>query len=111
MINDRCIVRRWLKKGMTFLLVTVCAGCTLMSSPAHALPVSPNASVYTYFVINGIARGSMMTGKLHPKDVKPLVAVDEQARRIIMYNLQHQTMRSDHQADIILEHYLSLIPR
>lgn len=89
----------------------MCAGCAFTSTPARALPVSPNASVYAYFVLNGMVRGAVMTGKLHPKDVKPLMAVDEQARRTIMYNMHHQTMRSDYQTTVILERYLSLIPR
>lgn len=99
------------KKGGSLTLAAVLAGCAFISAPVRAAPVSPNAPVYVYFILNGIVRGSMMTGKLHPKDVHALMAVDEQARHIITQDVQHQTMKNDHQADVILERYLSLIPR
>ncbi|PHI95244.1 hypothetical protein BG621_07380 [Parasaccharibacter apium] len=77
---------------------------------AFGIPISPNAHLYTYFVINGMARGEFMLGRLRQKDMPVLIHMDEVTRKIILHNLSAQTIRSDFQADQVLKNYLDLFP-
>lgn len=75
------------------------------------VPISPNAHLYSYFVINGMARGAFMLGKLRQKDMPTLIQIDEVTRKAVLHNMNTQTIRSDFQADQVLARYLELIPR
>lgn len=78
---------------------------------AFGVPLSPNAHLYSYFIINGMARGAFLMGRLHQKDMPALIQMDEQTRKVMIHNLDSQTIRSDFKADQILTRYLSLIQK
>lgn len=78
-------------------------------SAAFGVPLSPNAHLYSYFIINGMARGAFLLGELHQKDMPALIQMDETTRKAVLHNLDSQTIRSDFRAEQILTRYLDLI--
>ncbi|UPO80392.1 hypothetical protein DTQ13_09030 [Parasaccharibacter sp. TMW 2.1888] len=76
---------------------------------AFGVPLSPNAHLYSYFIINGMARGAFLLGQLHQKDMPTLIQMDEVTRKAVIHNLDSQTIRSDFRAEQILTRYLGLI--
>lgn len=106
-----------LKKTLRFFSLVAVLPALMVASPstkaeggAFGVSLSPNAHLYGYFIINGMARGALLTGKLQQKDLQLLVQADETARKIVLHNLNMQTTRSDFQADQALAYYLNLLP-
>lgn len=93
------------------LLVGVSASAVKADDSAFGVPLSPNAHLYSYFIINGMARGAFLMGRLHQKDMPALIQMDEQTRKVMIHNLDSQTIRSDFKADQILTRYLGLIQK
>lgn len=85
------------------------AGSARAEGAAFGVPLSPNAHLYSYFIINGMARGAFLLGKLHQKDMPVLIQMDETTRKAVLHNLDSQTIRSDFRAEQILTRYLGLI--
>ena len=87
------------------------AGHGKAEDSAFGVPLSPNAHLYSYFIINGMARGAFLMGKLHQKDMPVLIQMDETTRKAVLHNLNSQTIRSDFSADQVLARYLGLIQK
>lgn len=96
--------------GVT-LSVGLWGGHVRADDAAFGVPLSPNAHLYSYFIINGMARGAFLMGKLHQKDMPVLIQMDEATRKAVVHNLDSQTIRSDFRADQILTRYLGLIQK
>nr|WP_294918310.1 hypothetical protein [uncultured Neokomagataea sp.] len=98
------------------LFLTFSMGCaTLQPTPTIT---SPNAPLYTYLIIHGIARGAFITGKLHSNELDHVIALDHTARQTVENALQahHQNHNStpsanDAQATRALSDLLSYIER
>lgn len=78
---------------------------------ADSVPISPNARLYTYFILVGMARGSIITGHLKRRDLPPLLAIDQKTRSAILQHMRHPTIRTEYDADQKLSLYLAAIPR
>lgn len=96
---------------MAALVLTgaVSIGPARAESTAFGVPLSPNVHLYSYFIINGMARGAFLLGKLHQKDMPLLIQMDETTRKVVLRNLDSQTIRSDFKAEQVLTRYLDLI--
>ncbi|MBR0559650.1 hypothetical protein [Neokomagataea anthophila] len=98
------------------LLLISSLGCaTLQPKPVIA---SPNAPLYTYLIIHGIARGAFITGTLHSNDLDHVIALDHTARQTVenalKKHLQHHDSApntNDIQATKALSDLLSYIER
>ncbi|MXV43560.1 hypothetical protein GS501_00510 [Saccharibacter sp. 17.LH.SD] len=87
-------------------------GCTTAgSTPSYSVEISPNARVYTYLILNGMARGAAMLGKLPERKGVALMGVDEKARVLLAKGLKSPGMRNDAQTDRALEDLLAAIPQ
>lgn len=93
------------------LIAGLFTGHVKADDSAFGVPLSPNAHLYSYFIINGMARGAFLMGTLHQKDMPVLIQMDETTRKAVLHNLDSQTIRSDFRADQILARYLGLIER
>lgn len=97
-----------------FMLSSV--GCTIASSNAHknndeniTVPISPNARLYSYFILVGAARGEIMVGHLKKRDIPLLLSVDREARNVILNNMRFPSSKTDYEADQKLIAYLLMI--
>lgn len=100
--------------GRVSMAALVLAGAVFIGparaeSTAFGVPLSPHVHLYSYFIINGMARGAFLLGKLHPKDMPVLIKMDEITRKVLLCDLDSKTIRSAFKAEQILTRYLGLI--
>ncbi|QDH15849.1 hypothetical protein E3E11_08285 [Oecophyllibacter saccharovorans] len=98
--------------GTIVLFMGASIGCTTAQERGEeGIPMSPNARAYAYFIVNGMVRGSMVSGYLTHQELPALLQADREAREAIERNLRNPSEKSDFRADQLLAHYIGLIPK
>ncbi|QDH14193.2 hypothetical protein E3E12_08340 [Formicincola oecophyllae] len=73
--------------------------------------VSPQARLYAYFVVNGMARNALLSRRLGATDMPTLLKVDNAARHALENAINHDMAPSENmQVDKALSRYLAEIP-
>lgn len=94
------------------LLMGATIGCTTAQErdDDESAPMSPNARLYAYLIVNGMARGAFLSGHLTRRDMPALVEIDQKTRVALERNLHHPSTQQDFQIDELLARYIGHIP-
>lgn len=65
------------------LFLTCTSGCVGHQPRPQPVMTSPNAPLYTYLIVHGIARGALMSGKIHSNELDHLIALDHTAQHAV----------------------------
>ncbi|GBR55277.1 hypothetical protein AA106555_1979 [Neokomagataea thailandica NBRC 106555] len=111
------------RKGLTLAAILVfgpasLSGCSDLQTRYQSISTSPNAPLYTYLIIHGMARGALMSGQIQPKDLTDLIALDHKAQSAVMRALQTHIQKhdmkpgqADTDADTALSAFLAYVSR
>ncbi|EHH68446.1 hypothetical protein [Gluconobacter morbifer] len=91
-------------------VLLVLGGGLLSSCAIHpqieGVAPSPNARLYSYLIVHGMARGAIMTRQITPENIRQLVALDRNAQIAAINAMRLQNRAGNRQADATLEDLL-----
>lgn len=96
---------------VALLMLSSSVSCSMAARKDEDVSVafSPNAPLYNYFILVGMARGEIMVGHLKKHDLPTLLEIDKKARIAILQNMRTPSSHLEDAGNQNLIFYLSYL--